>query len=65
MTRTIAHLAPSRHTAAERFRAAGIEPGLGELWNDPVFLAVLKRDRLSVCDVRAALAAAGARVPAC
>ncbi|SBV90922.1 hypothetical protein KL86APRO_10061 [uncultured Alphaproteobacteria bacterium] len=59
MTRPDALLASTRRAAAERFRAAGVEPRLGELWSDPVFLAVLKRDRLSVCDVRAAIAAAG------
>ncbi len=60
MTRPDATVAASRRAAAERFRAAGIEPRLGEFWSDPVFLAVLKRDRISVCDVRAAIAQAAA-----
>jgi len=51
--------AASRRAAADRFRSAGVEPHLGELWNDPVFQAVLARDRLSINDVRAAIAAAG------
>lgn len=59
MTTIPALSAASRRAAAERFRSAGVEPRLGELWNDPVFQAVLARDRLSINDVRAAIAAAG------
>jgi len=58
MKTTPALSAASRRAAAERFRFAGVEPHLGELWNDPVFRAVLARDRLSVNDVRAVIEAA-------
>lgn len=65
MARLKTSSATSRLAAAERFSSAGVEPRLGEFWSDPVFLAVLKRDRLSVCDVRAAIARATNRAVAC
>lgn len=52
----------ARQAAADRFGEAGIEPALGELWNDPVFHAVLARDRLTPCDVHAAIVSARQRL---
>lgn len=52
------HLA-GRQAAADRFKSAGVEPALGEFWSDPIFHAVLARDGLTPCDVRAAIASAG------
>lgn len=35
-----------------RFDRGGSEPSLAELWNDPVLLAVLARDRLTLGDLQ-------------
>ena len=63
MIRALPTTRAARLAAADRFRSAGVEPGLSEFWTDPVFLAVLARDRLSLCDVHAAIARATPRTP--